>query len=224
MSTLRAAATSLGRLYIITDRRAAAAAGGLVNAVAALLAAIPPGSALLQVREKDLEAAELIALVRRLRALARPHRVPVLVNDRIDVALAAGADGVHLPETSFSVAEARQLLRAGGGPALVGVSTHGAAAAGRAAAAGADLVVCGPMQATPSKAAYGPPLGPAAIAEAAQQAGPTPLYAVGGIATAADAHLARNAGAHGVAAIHALMSQPHTAAALLAAITPDQRS
>ena len=93
----------------------------------------------MQLREKDLAARDLYALARRLLEVAHRHRCQLLINDRIDVALAAGADGVHLPEKGLPIAVARRLGRPGS--FIVGVSVHGADAAGAAARDGADLVV-----------------------------------------------------------------------------------
>jgi thiamine-phosphate pyrophosphorylase len=194
-----------GRLVLVTDRHAAAARGrDPVDLVAEALAALPRASAVVQVREKDLPARELLALVRRVIDVAREQRCPVLVNDRLDVALAAGADGVHLPEAGLPIGVARRLTRA---PFLIGVSVHGADAAGAAARDGADLVQLGPVWDTPSKRGMGEPLGVAVVAAAARAvaaAGAARLYAVGGVTSAERAAAAVAAGAHGVAVIRAV--------------------
>lgn len=184
---------ALGRIYAITDRHLCA---DLPARVASIAAGVEPAGAVFQVREKDLDARALLALTRAIIAAARPHRCPVLVNDRIDIALAAGADGVHLPEAGLPIAEARALL---GPAALIGASTHTPAAVASAAAAGADLIVCGPVWPTPSKP--GTVGGLDAFTRAATAAGTTPLYALGGIDSDARATAARAAGAHGVAGI-----------------------
>ncbi len=194
----------LGRIVLVTDRAVAAARGrDVVDVVAAALAGVPRGGAVVQVREKDLPARELLALVRRVVDVARARRCPVLVNDRLDVALAAGADGVHLPEAGLPVAVARRLTRPA--PFLVGVSVHGADAAGAAARDGADLVHLGPVWDTPSKRGMGEPLGAAVIEEAARAVagagGAACLFAVGGVTSAERAAAAVAAGAHGVALI-----------------------
>ena len=87
----------------------------------AALAAAPPDTVALQLREKDLEARELVELARELRKICDRYRARMLVNDRLDVAIASRADGVHLPANAFDVADARALM---GRDRLVGVSTH----------------------------------------------------------------------------------------------------
>src|SRR5688572_9010411 len=153
---------------VVTDRRAAEAHGReVVDVVARALAGLPSGGALVQLREKDLPARELLQLARALIEVAHERRCLLLVNDRIDVALAAGADGVHLPESGLPIAAARRLSHPG--RFLVGTSVHSADAAGAAARDGADLIVCGPVWDTPSKRASGHgPIGPAELGAAAR--------------------------------------------------------
>jgi len=184
----------LPRLLVVTDRRAAR--GDLVSQVARAIQGAP---VLVQVREKDLSSRTLVALVRAIVALG----APVVVNDRVDVALAAGAAGVHLPESGFAVAEARRLLPPG---ALVGASVHDVA--GARARADADYLVLGPIWDTPGKTACGIEV----IADAARAVA-TPIFAIGGIDGAERARSARAAGAHGVAAIRAIVGSSDPAAA-----------
>ena len=132
----------------------------------------------------------------------------LLINDRIDVALAVGADGVHLPVDSFSSGDARALLGPG---RLIGVSTHSLEQAQRASAAGADFVVFGPVFATPSKRPFGPPLGLEALAQAAGAVS-VPVFAIGGV-TAARADAVCRHGAHGIAAIAAVLEATDPTAA-----------
>jgi thiamine-phosphate pyrophosphorylase len=127
-----------------------------------------------------------------------------------------GADGVHLGGGSLPVDVARRLL----GPAsMIGVSTHAAGEVAAAARAGADYVVFGPVWATPSKAAFGPPQGTARLADAVRAAA-LPVLAIGGVGTA-EAAAARAAGAAGVAVIRGILGAADPAAAtraLLAAL------
>jgi thiamine-phosphate pyrophosphorylase len=161
----------------ITDRRVMTPSFG---------AAIARATAdLVQVREKDLDGAALLALVRE--ALATGKRI--VVNDRVDVALAAGAYGVHLPERGLSIADARAL-----GARFVGRSVH--SLDGVRASADADLIQLGPIFETPGK---GPPLG-LAILEAARSLTRAQLVAVGGI-TEARVQAVLATGADGVAMI-----------------------
>jgi thiamine-phosphate pyrophosphorylase len=178
---------------IVTDRRLAPG-GDVIAQVAAALAGAQPGEVLVQLREKDLGGRDLAALARALVALG----APVLVNDRVDVALAAGAAGVHLPEDGMEVAAARQLLPPG---AIVGASVHSVEAAARS---DADLVLLGPIWDSPGKR----PCGLSALAAAAAR---TRVWAIGGI-DASRAAEARAAGAAGVAVIRAVMAARDPAA------------
>jgi len=160
-----------------------------VSLVGGALACLPDGGAIVQLREKDLDGRELAQLARSVLAVTRPRSVPLLINDRIDVALAVGADGVHLPTNSFSIQEARSLL---GPERLIGVSTHSAAEA--RAAGDADVVVLGPVWATPGKES---PIGVDELARASA----TNVYAIGGIDSPERARSAIAAGAYGIAGI-----------------------
>lgn len=193
------------QVYLVTDR-AQTAGRPLPDVIAA---ALRGGVGAVQLRERDLQTRELLALAGEVRALTRAAGAALLISDRIDVALACDADGVHLPGHSFSVAEARALL---GPERLIGVSTHSPAEL--AAAAGADFAVFGPLHDTPSKRAFGPPLGIDAL-RAARAATPLPLFAIGGI-DALRAVDARRAGADGVAVIRAVLAAADPAAAAAA--------
>jgi thiamine-phosphate pyrophosphorylase len=103
------------------------------------------------------------------------------VNDRLDVAIAAGADGVHLPVLSFPASEARAVVRNKGlNDFIIGVSTHSLAEAREAESGGADFIVCGPVYETPSKRAYGAPIGIESFAEICGSV-KIPVLALGGI-------------------------------------------
>jgi thiamine-phosphate pyrophosphorylase len=175
--------------------------------------ALAGGARLVQLREKDLEGGALFALAEALAAECRRIGARLLVNDRIDVALAAGADGVVLPADSFPTDVARRLL---GPTRLVARSTHSAAEVERALHEGCDFVLFGPVFETPSKAAFGPPQGIEALRTAARF--PIPVYAVGGV-TAKNASAVSQAGAHGVAVIReAMAAEDSTAVARLLAV------
>jgi thiamine-phosphate pyrophosphorylase len=179
-----------------------------------IAAALAAGVDAIQLRDRGVAGGELLAAATALRALTRRHGARLLVNDRLDVARAAEADGAHLPAASFALADARRLLASG---ALVGRSTHAPDEAVAAGRDGTDYVVLGPIFATPSKAAYGAPLGLAAIA-AATAASAAPIVAIGGI-TPERAAEARAAGAAGVAVVRAVLdaADPDGAAAALVA-------
>lgn len=201
-----------GSLYLITDRYQVPAGRSLLDTVAAALAA---GAPMVQLREKDLPACELFALAQELRRLTHRHGALLLINDRVDVVLAVEADGVHLGEHSMPIAVARHLL---GPQKLIGVSTHRRAEIDGAAVAGADFATFGPVYATPSKAAYGPPQGVEHL-RAACAGAPLPVFALGGI-TAARRSEALAAGASGIACIAAVLAADDPAAAVRALLTP----
>jgi thiamine-phosphate pyrophosphorylase len=179
------------RVVLITDRSRFT---DIPERVAAIARAVPPGSLAIQVREKDTDGGPLLAFVRELQAAA--PGVPIWVNDRIDVALAADVAGVHLPEHGLSIDDARAVAGAAGRPLSIGVSRHTVEAALRSAAA--DVVQLGPIYETPGK---GPRLGPAALAVRAQLPPSTKLVAVGGIDSVERAREAVAAGADAVALI-----------------------
>ena len=184
----------------------------------AIAAALAGGVDAVQLRDRRAGGATLLAAARELRALTRTHGALLLVNDRIDVALASDADGVHLPAASFPIAAARALL---GPTPWIGRSTHSASEAATAATEGADYVVLGPIFATPLKEPFGPPLGIAALGDAAAHV-PCPVVAVGGI-TAENAPTLRAAGAHGAAVIRAILEASDPAATTRALVwTPGQ--
>lgn len=192
------------RLVAITDP--ALPAAELVGLAAGLASACPPGALAVQLRSRLASGAELAALGRALLRVLRPRGGLLFINDRLDVALALGADGVHLPEAGLALDEVRALA----GALVVGVSRHSAQGAVAAARAGAALVQLGPIHATPSKAAYGAPLGLGAISAARAELGEACLVAVGGM-DRERAEAARAAGADAVAAIRAAWSEGATA-------------
>jgi thiamine-phosphate pyrophosphorylase len=174
-----------------------------------LLAAEP---CCLQLRAKGAEAASMYAAALRLRDLCRAARVPFCVNDRLDVALAAGADVVHLGQDDLPLADAlrvRTLAKAD--DLLIGVSTHTRAQALAAAAGGADYLGFGPVFATGSKANPDPTVGVATLAEICA-AVTIPVVAIGGIALDAVPAVAR-AGAAAAAVIAAVDRAPDPTAA-----------
>jgi thiamine-phosphate diphosphorylase len=195
------------RIMLVTDRRRCASPLPEIAREAARA-----GLDDLQVREKDLSARDLLVLVREVVAAVRDTAVRVLVNGRPDVALAAGAHGVQLPEEGLPVAEVKRAF-----PGLVvGASRHSAAGVRAAADEGADFVVLGPLFATPGKEERA--LGTAAFAAAAQ-AVRVPVYAIGGI-DASHAREALDAGAHGLALLRPFLagSPARTLAALRGAL------
>ena len=160
-------------------------------------AAVDADVPLFQIREKSLNARVLFELVTRAAEITRGSRTRLLVNDRSDIALSAGADGVHLTTQSLPVEVVRSIC---GAEFLIGVSTHSLDEALAARAGGADFIVFGPVFETESKRAYGAPLGIDKLAEVARALGEFPVVAIGGI-TLDNADECFQAGARGIAAI-----------------------
>jgi thiamine-phosphate pyrophosphorylase len=193
------------RVYLVTD---AVPASELPDRVAAALAGLPPAVAAVQLRAKDMGGKDMLALARALRDVARAAGQWLMVNDRLDVAVAAGADGVHLPSRGIPAADARRLLGPG---AIIGASCHSVAEVRRARDGGADFATFGPVFDTPSKRAWGPPVGLDALREAARLG--LPLVALGGV-DASNAASTVAAGAAGVAAIRAWLGAADAAGAV----------
>ncbi|HEX6125091.1 MAG TPA: thiamine phosphate synthase [Pyrinomonadaceae bacterium] len=157
------------------------------------------GVNLIQIREKALPGRLLFDLVSEAVNVVSNLNALVLVNDRVDVSIVAGAAGVHLPESSFSPSIVRQKF---GDDILIGVSTHTLEAARNAGEAGADFAFFGPVFETPGK---GPAVGLHMLESVCRQADGFPVIALGGI-DPANCASAINAGAAGVAAIRSLNS------------------
>jgi thiamine-phosphate pyrophosphorylase len=179
--------------YYITDRHAA---GGVEPLLHYVERAARDGVERIQVREKDLCARDLCALVRRILDLAGPCGTQVIVNSRADVALAAGAHGVHLTGTSISPKSLRTILPPG---FLVGVSTHSCEDLRAAETEGADFVVYGPVFPVVSKPGYAAHLGLEDLRRAVRTV-TIPLIALGGV-THTNAAACIEAGAAGIAGI-----------------------
>ena len=184
-------------VYVITDR----AAAGDRSILEVVRAAIEGGATVVQLREKEGTTREMIEMGQALHAITGPADVPLIVNDRLDVALAIEAEGVHVGLDDMPLPLARRLL---GPSCLVGYSPNTVEAALRGQKEGADYLGVGDVFGTPTKPDAGPPIGVeglAAIAEAAS----IPVVAIGGI-TIGNAAAAVRAGAAGVAVISAVIA------------------
>jgi thiamine-phosphate pyrophosphorylase len=160
-------------------------------------AAVAAELSLVQIREKRLSTRVLYELVVRCAALTRGSRTTLLVNDRVDVALTARADGVHLTSESMPAAIVRHLCSR---EFLIGASTHSLAEARAAREGGADFVLFGPVFETESKKDFGQPQGVEKLREVASELAPFPVIAIGGVSVENSLECFR-AGASGVAAI-----------------------
>jgi thiamine-phosphate pyrophosphorylase len=183
-------------LYLITDR-CQTQGRPLVDVVRA---ALDGGIKVVQLREKDLVSREVYRLALELRELTCEYGSKLFINDRIDIAMAVGADGVHLGVGSIPVVEARKLA---GPNLLIGYSSHSTAEARRAEAEGADFVTFGPVYQTASKLSYGAPLGVTALKDVCQTLS-IPVFALGGVNPANVAEVL-SCGAAGIALISAII-------------------
>src|SRR5215468_1142344 len=194
----------------VTDRRSlplALSSDAIPMLLRSIESVAAAGAHWVQIREKDLCGGETLELTRAAleRLRVRAPRTRIIVNDRLDVALIAGAGGVHLSENGFSVSDARRLCdrfaHDSGKPLgfLIGVSCHSLGAALGATRDGADYITFSPIFHTPSKAFYGPPQGVERLRKV-RQAVQIPVIALGGI-TLDNVASCYDAGAAGVAAI-----------------------
>jgi len=180
-------------LYAVTDRRLAFSEEGLLGQASRLLRS---GVDWLQIREKDLPDRSLYGVLAALRFEALRFETRMLVNGRPDLALAAGAAGIHLPASGLPTDEVRRLCPP---PLMVVRSCHSVEEVRTAADLGADAVTLGPVFDTPSKRDFGTPLGLRGLEEACK-AVPIPVIAIGGVGIQ-EIHRIRSAGAAGLAAI-----------------------
>ena len=170
--------------------------------------AIAGGVTMVQVREKKASARALYALALELKALCAAKGVPMVINDRLDIALAVGADGVHLGQSDLPAAEARRIL---GEKGIVGVSASTPRLALQAAADGADYLGVGAMYPTGTKEDIAGVIGPGGMADIRAVTG-IPIVGIGGI-NAYNADKVLEAGADGVAVISAVLRAPDCRAA-----------
>ncbi len=198
-------------LLIISD-----GAPALCARIERALAHAEPGRVAILLREPGRASAELLELGRTLRALTHERGARLLVHDRIDLAMALGADGVHLPEAGMPPETVRSLLDSCAPELLIGASRHGAEGLASAAAAGADYATLSPVYLVAGKA---PPLGADGFAALCARAG-LPVFALGGV-RAAHVPALQAAGARGVAVMREVLSAEDPGAAtsrLLAAL------
>ncbi len=203
-------------LYLVTDARLTAARG--LEAVVA--AAVKGGASLVQLRDPDAHGRALADQARALKALLAPFGIPLIINDRVDVAHAAGVAGVHLGQDDLSPAAARAIL---GPDAIVGLSVGNPVELAASDLGPVDYLGVGPVRATGTKADAGAAIGAEGIA-AVRALTRLPLVGIGGIDLTNAAHVIR-AGADGIAVVSAICAakNPEEAAAALKAAVASAR-
>lgn len=184
-------------IYLITDRKLFRSPDLFFNAVRQ---ALEGGIKSVQLREKDLGIRQLLDFAYEMRKLTKRYNARLFINDRVDIALAVEADGVHLGSESIGPEAAR---RAADKKILIGVSTHGIEQAKRAELDGADFITMGPVYETSSKTRYGAPLGLDIIRKTADSVS-LPVFGIGGI-NKDTAVAVLNAGASGIALISGIL-------------------
>lgn len=184
-------------LYLITDRNQT----GSVRLLDVVDDALKGGVRGVQLREKDLSSRELYELAYDMRKLTAKYNARLIINDRIDIALAVEADGVHLGYNSMPIHRARKLL---GSSRLIGLSCHNQVNAIMAQENGADFITFGPVYYTPSKANYGKPVGVEKLDTVCHLLD-IPVYALGGIKKVNIAEVMA-AGASGIALVSAIIA------------------
>lgn len=186
------------RVYLITDRKLFSDEGMMLRGIEQ---ALMGGVKAVQLREKDMTTRDLLAMAYRMRELTKKHNARLFINDRVDIAMAVEADGVHLGGNSVPTGAAR---KAAGQQMLIGRSTHGIDEAVAADKAGADFITFGPVFETPSKRQYGEPLGLAMLKRAAGRVS-LPVFAIGGIKQQTIRDIMA-AGAYGIALISGILA------------------
>jgi thiamine-phosphate pyrophosphorylase len=187
-------------LYLVTDRLHTLSR----DLLSVLEQALEGGVRAIQLREKDLSGKELFVLAEKARRLCDRYQAALLINDRVDVALAIDAAGVQLGKTSLPLPDARALL---GTNRFIGASVHSREEAQDAERGDADFIVFGPVYFTPSKAAFGAPQGVPALKKIVAITR-LPVYAIGGIKPD-NIQEVRIAGVKGVALISAILEAPN---------------
>lgn len=196
------------RLYLVTDRRWAASDEAFLDAVTA---SVEGGVTMVQLREKRLETGEFVSLASRLMSRLADFSVPLIINDRIDVALAVKADGVHLGKNDMPLPIARKIL---GDGFLIGKSTNTIEDAEEALRQSADYIGLGAIQATKTKADHNRVITPSGVAPVAERIG-IPIVGIGGIDKENAAQVIAH-GADGIAVVSAILAKDNAKDAAMA--------
>lgn len=203
-------------LYLVTDR--GLSLGRDLEWIVS--EAVKGGVTLVQLREKDIDTREFIGLALRLKATLSPLGVPLIINDRVDVALAADADGVHIGQSDMPYAMARRIL---GADKIIGLSVENMEELGQANGLDVDYVAVSPVYSTATKTDTAPPFGLDGLAEAVRRS-VHPTVAIGGMNRQTAAGVMA-CGADGIAVVSAISSaaSPREAAEELSMITGIKR-
>lgn len=191
-------------LYLVTDRGLARGRSNLEI----VTAAVDGGATVVQLREKDCPTLEFIEQALLIKAFLKTRHIPLVVNDRVDIALAVKADGVHLGQTDMPLNMAKDIL---GDTMLIGISAESIEDAITAEKGGADYLGVSPIYATPTKTDTAPALGLEGLREI-RKAVKLPLVGIGGLNTDNAADVIRN-GADGVAVVSAIVAADDPSAA-----------
>ena len=191
-------------LYLVTDRGLARGRSTLEI----ITAAVQGGATMVQLREKDCSTREFIERALAIKDILKSQRVPLIINDRVDVAQAVKADGVHLGQTDMPLETAKGIL---GDTMIIGISAESLQDAVEADNGGADYLGVSPIYATPTKTDTAPPLGLKGLQEI-RKAVRLPLVGIGGLSKDNAAEVIRN-GADGVAVVSAIVAADDPAAA-----------
>ena len=186
-------------LYLVADLEFAAGRDLAYLAGEAVLG----GVTIVQLRAKALETSEFLDLATRMAAALKKRSVPLIINDRVDIAMACGADGVHLGQDDMPIDKARRLL---GRSMIIGISVNTLKEAREAERLGADYIGLGPVYATATKDTELPVLGLESIRRIQEKIG-IPIIAIGGI-NAGNAAEVMKAGAAGIAVVSAILGAP----------------
>ena len=187
------------KLYLVTDRPLSL--GRDIEDI--VREAVEGGATIVQLREKECPTGEFVALARRLKALLTPLGVPLIINDRVDVALAADADGVHIGQSDMPYEDARRLL---GYDKIIGLSVENFEDLERANALDVDYIGISPVYGTPTKSDTAEPFGLAGLQRAVEMS-VHPTVAIGGMNAGTIGEVIA-AGADGVAVVSAICSAP----------------
>jgi thiamine-phosphate pyrophosphorylase len=189
------------KLYLITDRKVLTSHLSLLSSVEE---ALKGGLKAVQLREKDLGTRDLLDMAYKMRALTRTYSAKLFINDRVDIALAVEADGVHLGRESIPVHAVRETFQ---NKLMIGISTHNLDEALEAEKGGADFITLGPVYHTPSKIKYGDPIGIEALRNIKSKIS-IPVFAIGGVKLDKVAEV-EEAGSQGVALISGILTAGH---------------